>query len=103
MLVGIAIEIPFAIGEAVLGVEAYLIRYQICLSQIFDQALPTFVKYMYLSNVNPSLCHLIQGLENAANGGLPAPSRPHWTLVTNDFTCVGITFGLTYFLISTVK
>jgi len=26
MLVGIAIEIPFAIGEAVLGVEAYLIR-----------------------------------------------------------------------------
>ena len=27
MLVGIAIEIPFAIGEAVLGVEAYLIRY----------------------------------------------------------------------------
>ena len=28
MLVGIAIEIPFAIGEAVLGVEAYLIRYQ---------------------------------------------------------------------------
>ena len=27
MLVGIAIEIPFAIGEAVLGVEAYLIRF----------------------------------------------------------------------------
>ena len=39
MLVGIAIEIPFAIGEAVLGVEAYLIRYQNPLfnvSQIFD-------------------------------------------------------------------
>ena len=30
MLVGIAIEIPFAIGEAVLGVEAYLIRF-LCL------------------------------------------------------------------------
>ena len=26
MLVGIAIEIPFAIGEAILGVEAYAIR-----------------------------------------------------------------------------
>ena len=26
MLMGIAIEIPFAIGEAVLGLEAYLIR-----------------------------------------------------------------------------
>ena len=31
MLVGIAIEIPFAIGEAVLGVEAYLIRF-LCLT-----------------------------------------------------------------------
>jgi len=26
MLVGIAIEIPFALGEAILGVEAYAIR-----------------------------------------------------------------------------
>ena len=26
MLMGIAIEIPFALGEAVLGLEAYLIR-----------------------------------------------------------------------------
>ena len=26
MLIGIAIEIPFALGEALLGVEAYFIR-----------------------------------------------------------------------------
>ena len=62
MLVGIAIEIPFAIGEAVLGVEAYLIRSHPPL----------------LSNIQRPF----QGLENSANGGLPAPPQPHRTLVT---------------------
>ena len=33
MLVGIAIEIPFAFGEAILGVEAIFIRYHLSLKK----------------------------------------------------------------------
>jgi hypothetical protein len=29
MLVGIAIEIPFAIGEGVLGIEAFIVRWSV--------------------------------------------------------------------------
>ena len=63
MLVGIAIEIPFAIGEAVLGVEAYLIRYhppfylQIMFSQISDQVPSPIAKQCH-HNTIPHFCKI---------------------------------------------
>ena len=48
-LVGIAIEIPFALGEAFLGLEAFFIRYAGHKESIYQYSLSTFYNKFWIS------------------------------------------------------